>query len=495
MVAHYQQYSSWLLWKASSVILQFIDGPTFLLTILLTYSLVLCFHVIRKKMSPPIYLVDYVCARCPDDYKINMESMFFFLKKLGTISDRDIMFQSRVFLKSGIGEEAYVPRVTLEKARCVSLDESREQIHILIVNTIDTLLKKSGLSPKLIDIVVINCTGFNPTPSLTAVVVNAFKMRADVKTFHLSGMGCSAGLISLGLAGDLLRANKEARYALVASSEVMNTLYDGKERPMMVTNCLFRCAGNAVLLSNRKEDKRVAKMEVMRVLRVNTAWLDEAHNVVETCEDGDGIWGARLSPQLVKVASDTLAMNIERLAPKVLPMGELCKAGWNFLQRRVFKKKGVESYMPNFKLAFEHFCIHPGGRAVIEGVGKGLHLQPYDVEPSAMALHRFGNTSCSGIWYVLSYMEAKQRLKKGDRVWQIGLGSGFKCNSAVLRVLRDLHCEYENCWQDCVHRYPVKQELTRFPHIAWLFDFGDKIVPGIKDGKAAPLATTTVLAA
>ncbi|MCO5594371.1 hypothetical protein L7F22_048401 [Adiantum nelumboides] len=495
MVAQYLQYRS-LLWKTFTEVLLYIDAHTFLLFTLLTYSLVLSAFVIWKKMRPHVYLIDYTCAKCPDDYKVNMEMMFFFLKSMGTFSDKDIMFQSRVFLKSGIGEEAYVPRATLEKPRAVSLDESREQVHLLVLNTVDTLLKKTGVSPKLIDILVINCTGFNPTPSITCMVVNFFKMRADVKTFHLNGMGCSAGLISLGLARDLLTANRNtARYALVASTEVMNKIYDGKERPMMVTNCLFRCAGNAVLLSNRKEDKERAKMEVMHVVRVNTAWSDEAHSVVETCEDDDGVWGARLSPQLIKVAGETLAMNIKRLAPKVLPVGELCKAGWNLLQRRVLKKKDVAEYVPNFKLAFEHFCIHPGGRAVIEGVGRGLHLQPYDIEPSAMALHRFGNTSCSGVWYVLAYMEAKARLKQGDRVWQIGLGSGFKCNSVVLKVLRDLNSEYENPWHSCVHRYPVREELIRFPHIVSLFDIGDRILPGLKDGsKAAPLATTTVVA-
>ncbi|MCO5579210.1 hypothetical protein L7F22_033064 [Adiantum nelumboides] len=446
------------------------ERPSLLALLCTTCSIALfVFLATATKRKPQVYIVDYSCAKCPDDTKTSLETLFYFMKSLGSISDKDILFQSKVFLKSGIGEEAYVPRANLAKGRHLSMEDSYNQAQILVVGAVDMVLKKTGISPQQIDILVINCGLFNPTPSLSALLVNHFKMRSDVKAFHLAGMGCSAGLISLGLAGDLLQVHcNTARYALIASSEVIQALYDGKERPMMVTNCLFRSAGNALVLSNRREDKQRAKFQVMHVIRVNSAQNDDAHHVVEMREDEEGICGASLSPQLIKVASNALTMNIESLAPRVLPLAELCKAGWSMAQKSVLKKKGVQPFVPNFKLAFEHFCIHPGGRTVIEGVGKGLNLSTYDIEPSAMALHRFGNTSCSGVWYILAYMEAKERLKKGDRVWQIGLGSGFKCTSAVLRVLKDLHCEYSNPWHDCVHRYPCHGDLQKQPHIASL---------------------------
>jgi hypothetical protein len=43
---------------------------------------------------------------------------------------------------------------------------------------------------------------------------------------------------------------------------------------------------------------------------------------------------------------------------------------------------------------------------------------------------------------VLAYLESFQGIKRGDKVWQLGFGSGFKCNSAVWvanRKVRDLH--------------------------------------------------------
>lgn len=61
----------------------------------------------------------------------------------------------------------------------------------------------------------------------------------------------------------------------------------------------------------------------------------------------------------------------------------------------------IRGYIPDFKLAFEHFCIHTGGRGVIEEIEKQLQLAPDSVQPSKDTLFRYGNTSSSSIWLVL----------------------------------------------------------------------------------------------
>ena len=76
----------------------------------------------------------------------------------------------------------------------------------------------AGLTPKDIDILVVNCSLFNPTPSLSAMIVNHFKMRSDLISYNLAGMGCSAGVIAIGLAERILRS-EPGKYALVVSTE------------------------------------------------------------------------------------------------------------------------------------------------------------------------------------------------------------------------------------------------------------------------------------
>ena len=39
------------------------------------------------------------------------------------------------------------------------------------------------------------------------------------------------------------------------------------------------------------------------------------------------------------------------------------------VRAQVLRLRSLKPYTPDFKTAFEHFCIHPGGKTVIQGVG------------------------------------------------------------------------------------------------------------------------------
>ncbi len=58
----------------------------------------------------------------------------------------------------------------------------------------------------------------------------------------------------------------------------------------------------------------------------------------------------------------------------------------------------IKAYMPDFGRAFDHFCIHTGGRWVIDGMEKQLGLTAAHMQPTRDALFRFGNVSSSSIW-------------------------------------------------------------------------------------------------
>lgn len=245
-------------------------------------------------------------------------------------------------------------------------------------------------------------------------------------------------------------------YALVVSTEnITQNAYYGNKRSMLVTNCLFRMGAAAILFSNLAADRRRAKYRLTNLIRTHAGADDNSYKCVFQEEDNENKVGVVLSKQIMFVAGEALKTNMTVLGPQVLPISELLHFLMNLIGRRVLRMKMINDYVPDFKLAFEHFCIHAGGRAILDEVAKRLKLSEYDMEPSRMTLYRFGNTSSSSVWYELGYAEEKGRVKKGDRVWQIGFGSGFKCNSAVWRALKNVEPERRSPWLDEIDQFPV----------------------------------------
>lgn len=110
-------------------------------------------------------------------------------------------------------EEAMVDGVG-ERKREEAMEAARGEAEVVIFSTIDDLMEKTGIKPKDIDILIVNCSLFPPMPSLSAMMVNKYKLRSNIKSHNLCGMGCSAGLISIDLARDLLQVhpNSNASY-------------------------------------------------------------------------------------------------------------------------------------------------------------------------------------------------------------------------------------------------------------------------------------------
>ncbi|CAL1354714.1 unnamed protein product [Linum trigynum] len=409
------------------------------------------------KRSRPIYLVDFACYKPDDDRKISNDSFLQMSQESGSFQDETLNFQTRIAQRSGLGDETYLPRGITSRPPNLCMAEARKEAEDVMFGALDALFDKTGVSPKDVGILIVNCSLFNPTPSLSAMIVNHYKLRTDIKSYNLGGMGCSAGLISIALAQDLLKANPNT-YAVVLSTEnITLNWYFGNDRSMLLCNCIFRMGGAAVLLSNRARDRSRAKYELVRTVRTHKGADDRNYNCVYQKEDETGTVGVSLARELMAVAGDALKTNITTLGPLVLPLSEQLMFFLTLVRRKVLHAR-VKPYIPDFKLAFEHFCIHAGGRAVLDEVQKNLQLSEWHMEPSRMTLHRFGNTSSSSLWYELAYSEAKGRVAVGDRVWQIAFGSGFKCNSAVWKALRPIAVTEikGNPWAGSVDRYPVK---------------------------------------
>ncbi|XP_059634540.1 3-ketoacyl-CoA synthase 10-like [Cornus florida] len=401
----------------------------------------LILYIYLDLMPRPIYLVDFACYRPPSEFKISKEKFIELARKSGKYDDATIEFHQSVIKNSGMGDETYLPRTVFNPAYKKTLKDGREEAAMVMFGAVDDLLAATRIQAKDIKILIVNCGVLNTTPSLSAMVINHYKLSHKIHSFNLGGMGCAAGLIAIDLARDLLNAHP-ASYALVVSTEVVNfAWYGGKDIDMLLPNCFLRMGAAAVLLSNHHLDWWGAKFELKQLVRVHKGMDNRSFKSIHLKEDAEGKQGISVNKDVIEVGGQALKANITTLGLLVLPIPEQV----HFFTSLLFKNKS-KPYIPNHKLAFEHICIQATSRTVLDEIQKNLELTEEYMEASRKTLERFGNTSSSSVWYELAYLEANTRLNRGDRVWQIAFGSGFKCNSAVWRALRSVGRPKRNPW-------------------------------------------------
>ncbi|GJX36024.1 3-ketoacyl-CoA synthase 11-like protein [Tanacetum coccineum] len=417
-----------------------------------------------KRASPGVYLIDFACYKPPDTQKCTKDFMIRKAKHSGYFTEETVDFFRKVYEKSGIGDSTYLSEVYLQEIPVASMKLARREMEMSIFGSIDMLLAKTGVRCEDIGILVVNCCIYNTMPSLSSMIVNRYKLNESISSYNLVGMGCSAGLMAIGLAEQLLKAHRHQNtYAVVMSTEsITENCYLGDDRSKFLTNCLFRVGGAAILLSNRRSDKHISKYKLIHAVHTNESSSDQSYNCIIQEEDNTGKRGITVTKDLFNAASSVIESNLIQLGHNILPVSEKLKYVTrnivNNITRKVWPTAIVQPYVPNYRHSIDHFLPHVGGKPILDGLKVNLGFDETAMECSRMTLHRFGNTSSSSIWYELAYLEAKDRIKKGNRVWQIAFGSGFKCSSLVWRATRTVGFDEMNPWADEIDEFPVHAE-------------------------------------
>ncbi|GAY50176.1 hypothetical protein CUMW_124690 [Citrus unshiu] len=135
--------------------------------------------------------------------------------------------------RSRIGNMTYGPKSLMDNpAENRHMKEAKKETDDVIIGAIDERLAKTGLKHKDIGILVVNSSLFNPTPSLSAFIVNHYKLRSNILSYNL---------------GALQSAVQPNSYTLVVSTENITLgLNTGNDRSMLLRTAYFVVAGEAL---------------------------------------------------------------------------------------------------------------------------------------------------------------------------------------------------------------------------------------------------------
>jgi hypothetical protein len=77
--------------------------------------------------------------------------------------------------------------------------------------------------------------------------------------------------------------NPNMRVIIAGTENITMNLYNGNQRSMLITNCIFRLGGVALLLSNHPADRFKAKYKLKHMVRTHLGGVDEAYKYVHAC--------------------------------------------------------------------------------------------------------------------------------------------------------------------------------------------------------------------
>ncbi|KAJ9539706.1 hypothetical protein OSB04_026212 [Centaurea solstitialis] len=391
----------------------------------------------------------------PNSWRVPFSSFLEHSKIIRSHDQQTVDFLSKVLTTSGQSEQTYLPPSLHYIPPTSTHEEAVNEARLVLFPVFEDLLSKTRLSPRDIDIIIVNCIGFCPSPSLSSIVINNYSLRHDVKSFNISGMGCSASAIAVDMAQNLLKVHENSNVVILSTEILSKDWYAGKDRTMMILNCVFRSGSAAVLITNKRSAKRNSKYRLIYTLRTQGAFDDKAYNSAIREEDSEGFTGVTLRKDGRHEAEELLGSHFQIMGSSILPLQEKIRYGFSTFTKK-FLNQSSEIYVPNFGKAIQHYCLPVSRKSIIMEIGKKLKLKEEEMEAALMTLHRFGSQSSSSLWYELAYMEAKGRVKEGDRVLQLGMGSGPKCSSLIWECNRPIINEaHKGPWADCIHSYPV----------------------------------------
>lgn len=161
-----------------------------------------------SKKSSPIFLVNFSCYKPPESQKCSRETLLNRATKQRIFSDDSLSYMAETMRASGIGDSTYVPENILSDPPNLGLEAARNESERVIFGAIDSVLAKTKVEWSEIGILIVNCTVFDPIPSLCSMIVNRYKLREDICSYNLSGMGCSSSLLGIGLAKQILQVSR-----------------------------------------------------------------------------------------------------------------------------------------------------------------------------------------------------------------------------------------------------------------------------------------------
>ena len=244
-------------------------------------------------------------------------------------------------------------------------------------------------------LITVSCTGMS-APGLDLQIAEELKLAPTLFRTSVNFMGCYAAIHALKLAKLIVDGYDTAKVLLVCTE--LCTIHFQKEYTVdnVSSSLLFADGCAAALVTNGEDGKGVKLLSF--------------YSLIDNNGKDDMSWKLSSKGFLMSLSSyvaDIIKADIAGLVEKALLPNTLHTSD------------------------IKHWCIHPGGRKILESVEQSLQIHKTQLQESYEVLGKYGNMSSPTILFVMKELMAKAT--EGENLFGCAFGPGLTMETLTAR--------------------------------------------------------------
>ncbi len=271
----------------------------------------------------------------------------------------------------------------------------------LAVESIEECINGLVEPKEITHLITVSCTGMS-APGLDLQIMEAMDLSPSLYRSSVNFMGCYAAVHGLKWADAICKTTPQAKVLVVCVE--LCTLHFQREltQDNIASGMLFSDGAAAVLLTADNDPRPGFR-------------LDQFYSEVSSGGKKDMAWN---------ITSTGFQMTLSGYIP------ELLEANFATLVDRALASSGLE------RKDITHWCIHPGGKRILETIAHSMELGPSDLQHSYSVMQAYGNMSSPTLLFVLkSIGDGLKERNSPQRIFAAAFGPGLTMETFISTIV------------------------------------------------------------
>jgi predicted naringenin-chalcone synthase len=271
----------------------------------------------------------------------------------------------------------------------------REHAAPLSMRAINSCLENIQNHP-ITHLITVSCTGMS-APGLDLELMELLNLPVTTWRTSVNFMGCYAAIHALKIADAICKADTKAN-VLIVCVEFCTLHFQNENSPDNISSSLLFGDGAAAVLVTGNNDAEGMSLE-------------HFYSSVSLKSKQEMVW---------EMSSTGFILTLSSYIP------ELIEEDFNRLVSEAVTGAGLE------KSDITHWCIHPGGKKILEAVHNSLQFTNGQLQHCYDVLNDYGNMSSPTVLFVLKRIQEALDKKQRNNIFGAAFGPGLTIETFIL---------------------------------------------------------------